>query len=300
MKLDGLHLLLTYQCTFECDHCFVFGSPWQTGTMTLDVVRKVLNRAKAAKTVEWIFFEGGEPFLYYQTMLAGINLAFESGFKVGIVTNSYWATSEEDALLWLKPLVGKIQNLTISSDLFHYTEKESRQSKIVTHLAEQLDIPVGVICIEQPENFGISTIGQIPPASASIMYRGRAAVKLAPQVTLYPASLFTTCPHENLEDPGRVHVDPFGNLHICQGIIIGNILNTSLEEICDRLSPRQHPILGPLLEGGPLRLANEYSLPRLDHYADACHLCYESRKQLRTRFPEILAPDQMYCVPGAG
>ena len=34
MKLSGLHLLLTCQCTFECDHCFVWGSPWQSGVMT--------------------------------------------------------------------------------------------------------------------------------------------------------------------------------------------------------------------------------------------------------------------------
>gem|GEM_PF-4275015 len=26
-NLSGLHLLLTYGCTFTCDHCFVYGSP---------------------------------------------------------------------------------------------------------------------------------------------------------------------------------------------------------------------------------------------------------------------------------
>ncbi len=298
MKLDGLHLLLTYQCTFECDHCFVFGSPWQTGTMTLEVIRTILAQARAAGSVEWIYFEGGEPFLYYQAMLAGVDEAIKLGFKVGIVTNSYWATSDEDASLWLKPLAGKVQDLTISSDLFHYTEKESRQSKIVSRVAAQLDIPVGIITIEQPECFGVRTIGQIPPTSASIMYRGRAAVVLSPKVKLYPTHLFTTCPHENLTDPGRVHVDPFGNLHICQGIIIGNLFLTPITAICDNFDPQQHPILGPLLEGGPLRLVEEYNLSMAEYYADACHLCFEARKMLRPRFPSILAPDQMYCVPG--
>jgi hypothetical protein len=298
MKLDGLHLLLTYQCTSECDHCFVFGSPWQTGTMTIDMVRNVLAQAKDTGSVEWIYFEGGEPFLYFQTMLAGINEAIQSGFKIGIVTNSYWATSEEDALLWLTPLVGKVQDLTISSDLFHFTEKESRQSKIVSHVAEQLGIPVGIICIELPEQHAVSTIGQIPPANASIMYRGRAAVKMAPTATLYPTSLFTSCPHENLEDPGRIHIDPFGNLHICQGLIIGNLFSSSISQICAEFDPHRHPILEPLLQGGPLQLTDCYNLPRAEYYADACHLCYESRKLLRSQFPIILAPDQMYCVPG--
>ncbi len=296
MQLDGLHLLLTYQCTFECDHCFVFGSPWQTGTMTIDVIRNVLWQAREAGTVELIYFEGGEPFLYYQTMLAGVNEAINMGFKVGIVTNSYWATSEEDAVLWLAPLAGKVLDLTISSDLFHYTEKESRQSKIVTQVAGELGIPTGIICIDQPEKHPVSTIGQIPPISASVMYRGRAAVKLAPTAIVYPAGLFTTCPHEDIENPGRVHIDPYGNLHICQGIVIGNIFKTPLREICSSFNPHSHPILGPLLAGGPILLAQQDHLKIGDYYADACQLCFEARKSLRDRYPDILAPDQMYGV----
>ena len=40
MKLEGLHILLTYQCTYECDHCFVWGSPWQTGTLTFEQIEQ--------------------------------------------------------------------------------------------------------------------------------------------------------------------------------------------------------------------------------------------------------------------
>ena len=43
MKLTGLHLLLTYQCTFECDHCFVFGSPAQTGVMTIAQILSLIH-----------------------------------------------------------------------------------------------------------------------------------------------------------------------------------------------------------------------------------------------------------------
>ena len=51
MKLTGLHLLLTYQCTFECDHCFAWGSPWQSGTLTLAATRDILEQARALGTV---------------------------------------------------------------------------------------------------------------------------------------------------------------------------------------------------------------------------------------------------------
>jgi organic radical activating enzyme len=294
IKLNGLHLLQSYQCTFECDHCFAWGSPWQTGTMTISTIRQILDQAKAAGSVEWIYFEGGEPFLYYQTMLSGINLAFEQGFEVGVVTNSYWATSFEDALLFLTPLKGKIQDLTISSDLFHFSEKASIQSRYVTEAAKLLDIPLGIICIEQPDIDAVSAIGQIPPESSSIMFRGRAAEKLAPKVPNYPANNFTSCPHENLADPGRVHVDPFGNLHICQGISLGNLFSSDLNTICDQFDPPTHPIIAPLLEGGPYKLSQINGELTQGQYADACHLCYETRKALRSQYPDILTPNQMY------
>ena len=44
MELTGLHLLLTYRCTYECDHCFAWGSPRQEGTMTLGIVRNILQQ----------------------------------------------------------------------------------------------------------------------------------------------------------------------------------------------------------------------------------------------------------------
>jgi hypothetical protein len=299
MQLTGLHLLLTYQCTFECDHCFVWGSPWQTGTMTTEAIRLILRQAVDAGSVEWIYFEGGEPFLYYQTMIAGINEAVEMGFKTGIVTNGYWATSEEDALLFLAPLAGKIQDLSISSDLFHYDEKISQQSRYIKKVAESLQIPVGVITIEQPECSAAASVGQILPESSSIMYRGRAADMLAPKAMHHPPDIFTDCPYENLTDPGRVHVDPLGNLHICQGISLGNLYTATLKDICDHYQPYSHPIIGPLLDGGPYKLAVKYRTLQDDLYADACHLCYETRKQLRSQFPDILLPDQMYIVPAS-
>lgn len=99
MKLIGLHLLLTYECNLECDHCFVWGSPWNSGTMTLDDIRTILKQARDLGTVESIYFEGGEPFLYYPLLVKGVDEAIELDFKARIVTNSYWANTLEDALL---------------------------------------------------------------------------------------------------------------------------------------------------------------------------------------------------------
>jgi hypothetical protein len=126
------------------------------------------------------------------------------------------------------------------------------------------------------------------------MYRGRAAVILAPKAQAQPWETLGECPYEDLRDPGRLHVDPLGYLHICQGIAIGNLFQESLELIIARYNPDTHPITGALLAGGPVELVRRHNLPHRASYADACHLCYESRLALRQHFPEILTPDQMY------
>jgi len=295
MKLSGLHLLLTYECNLECDHCFVWGSSWQSGTMNLAQIREILRQGIELGTVEWVYFEGGEPFLYYPILQRAVQEASEMGFRVGVVSNGYWATSNEDALEWLSPLAGLIQDLSISSDLYHWDEKLSRQAKFASDAAEQLNIPVGLISIAQPEaDDTLVAKGQLPIGESAMMYRGRAAHKLAGRARLHAWDEFTECPFENLREPSRVHVDPFGNLHICQGIVIGNLFEISLSDICRSFDADAHVITGPLLAGGPRELVLRYDLPHEDAYADACHLCDHARRELRARFPEILIPDQMY------
>lgn len=102
--LTSIHFLLTYRCTNECDHCFVFGSPRAQGTFTFIQLRQVLGEAARIGTIKSVYFEGGEPTLFYPLLRASVQEARQLGFEVGIVTNAYFASSEQDALLWLEPL----------------------------------------------------------------------------------------------------------------------------------------------------------------------------------------------------
>jgi MoaA/NifB/PqqE/SkfB family radical SAM enzyme len=296
MQLTGLHLLLTYQCTLACDHCFVWGSPWQTGTLSLEQVQSILDQAQDLGTVRSIYFEGGEPFLYYPTLLAAVRDACVRGFSVGIVSNGYWATGQAEALEALRPLAGLLSGLSISSDRYHWGEAQSRQAGCIRAAAEQLGLPLGTISIAEPDAASPTSQGQLPAGESAVMYRGRAVEKLAGRAPAQPWERFDCCPHEDLRDPGRVHVDPLGNVHLCQGISIGNLFATPLRELWARFDPDAHPIAGPLLAGGPAELARRYDLPVAPAYADACHLCDAARRQLRSRFPAELGPDQMYGV----
>jgi hypothetical protein len=296
--ITGIHLLLTYKCNFACDHCFVYACPEAKGVMKISDVREILSEAQKAGSVEWVFFEGGEPFLYYQAMLWGLRAARELGFKRGIVTNAYWATSVEDAREWLAPVseVG-VSALSISDDAFHFGENEQNLAKYAREAALELGLPAGTITIEDPKKYlkDIEWKGK-PVVEGKVQFKGRAVEKLTAGLPTRPWTEFDRCRDEDFSNQSRVHVDPFGYVHVCQGITIGSMRQTPLSRLLVDFKPEIHPICGPLLRGGPAGLVQEYEVGHAEGYVDECHLCYSARLKLRKRFPEALAPGQMYGI----
>jgi hypothetical protein len=220
------------------------------------------------------------------------------GFHTGIVTNGYFATSVEDAVLWLKPLQeAGIGSISFSDDLFHSGSEGDTAAKRAMSAAQQLGISCGMISISPPmvtypEERG-GTKGE-PIVGGGVRFRGRAVEKLAQGLPTRPWQTFTECPYENLRDPGRVHVDAYGNVHLCQGLCMGNLWKTPLSQLVREYRAEDHPICAPLIEGGPAALARRFGVPVQPGYVEACHLCYLVRRALRERFPEHLAPPQIY------
>ena len=298
MPITGLHLLQTYQCNFECDHCFVYSKPEAKGVMKISDMRQILNQAKQIGNISGICFEGGEPFLYYQTMLWGLRAAKDCGFRRSIVTNAYWATSVEDAKEWLTPIsqIG-IDDLAISDDAYHYDETEENLARYAYEAAKDLDLPVDKIAIEDPKKYleEIEWKGK-PVVGGRVQFKGRAVEKLVEGLPTKPWTEFDKCLDEDFSNQGRVHIDPLGYVHVCQGVTIGNMKQTPLAELFANFDPERHPICGPVLRGGPAELVKRYRVGHEEGYVEECHLCYSTRLKLRKRFPEILAPDQMYGV----
>ena len=296
--LTGVHFLLTYTCNYECDHCFVYGSPRAAGTFTLNQVRQVMEELPKIGTIRQVFFEGGEAFLYYPLMVEGIRIARENGFDAGIVTNAYWATAEEDAELWLKALVeAGISKLVLSDDSFHSESPEVSPARHALAAAEKSGIPVSVISIEEPRvEIASDEPGDRgePVVRGSTMFKGRAVEKLTEGLPTRNWKVFTECPHEDLRNPQRVHIDSYGNVHLCQGLSMGNMWRTPFSELVSNYDCDSHPVCRLLVEGGPARLAREYGIEDDAEYVDECHLCYTLRKRLIDKFPDYLCPGQVY------
>ncbi len=295
MPLTGVHFLLSYQCTNECDHCFVWSGPRAGGTLRLELLIDVLDQAQRMGTVEWIYFEGGEPFLFFPLLVEGIRQAGDRGFKTGVVTNCYWATAADDAALWLRPLrLLGVADLSVSSDAFHSGDVEDPRPAFAVEAARRIGLDEEMITIEPPSVCTSRDDKGRPIVGGSVRFRGRAAVELTAGLPRRPWTDFTECPDEDFLEPGRVHVDGYGNVHLCQGVLLGNLRSTDLAQLFGSYDPHGHPIIGPLVEGGPAELVRRYDLPHEEGYVDACHLCYEARAALRGQFPGVLGPPQVY------
>lgn len=211
------------------------------------------------------------------------------GFNIEVVTNGYFAVSEEDALMWLEPLAeAGMTKISVSDDIYHNPGGvEPSPAHLAIRAAKKLPISLSVLSTAAPAKMGavFGKEGEDP-----LMFRERAVEKLAGQALSLPAGIFNECPYEDLVNPGRVHLDAFGNVHICQGLIIGNMWERTLSGILRDYRAQDPPLCGPMAEGGPLQLARDYGLTTAPGYADACHFCYCMRLALLERFPHCLAP----------
>lgn len=296
VSLTAVHLLLTYKCDSECDHCFVWSSPDSPGTMSVKQIDKILKQSADIKTVKRIYFEGGEPFLFYPILVKGVEEARKQGFEVGIVSNAYWATDKEDSYRWLEPLARhEIADLSLSMDGHHGSTESRRRTRMALLAAKDLTIPASAISIRGVEFYSCQPQGS--SSDGDLYFRGRAAVNLASKAKGKAWRTLDSCP----EDPPnitRVHIDSYGNVQFCQGVSIGNVWRKPLRDVIEELKVESHPIIGPLTRGGPCSLSKERGIKPKKKYADACHMCYELRCSLRRRkkFSKTLTPDQAYGV----
>ncbi|MFX0086161.1 MAG: radical SAM protein [Candidatus Hodarchaeota archaeon] len=295
--ITGIHFLLTYTCNFECDHCFLYCGPNSEGTFTLNELRQVHEEMDKIGSIKTVYYEGGEPFLFYPLMLEGIKMSSDRGFKTGVVTNSYWSISDEDAELWLKPLLKLgVSDVSISNDAFHHGESNENPSTRALAALKRLRMSGGDICIEKPTIDMEKTQEKGEPViGGGAMFRGRAVEKLIEkELPTKHWEEFIECPHEDLENPSRVHLDPFGNVHLCQGLSMGNMWKTPLSELVKNYDANNHPICNPLVKGGPALLAKTHKVDHEEYFVDACHFCYTVRLALLDQFPEYLTPKQVY------
>ena len=281
-KLTGIHFLMTYSCTAECDHCFVWCSPRLGGPITVGQIDAFLDELAGVPQVKSLCGEGGEPFLFLRELTHLLQRGTARGCEVSALTNAFWAVSDDAARRILAPLrKAGLVSLGISTDCWHARSVPPERVERALRMCEELGIKSSKMVTELN----------------GVMFRGRAAARLtacAPEMS--PWRELAQCGKESLAEPGRVHLDRYGGLHLCQGLLMGDAAR-GIASVIRGYDPAAHPIVRLLIEGGPTRLAQaavERGFQPAAAYAGGCHLCYQARKFLRRRWPELLGPDEMY------
>lgn len=82
-RIDLCEIALTKECNLSCQSCYkMYGADNQKRVLDKEKIREILNQISCYANEECrIGFVGGEPLLYWETLIDSINIARELGFK---------------------------------------------------------------------------------------------------------------------------------------------------------------------------------------------------------------------------
>ena len=296
--ITRLHILLTYNCSLRCKHCYVFSDQRAAGKISLSQISQILKEVRKLPGVRWIYFGGGEPFTQYPLLLKAIQRARKLDYDVGVETNGYFARTIEAGVRFLRPLaLMGVKDIRISNDFLHYKNPETSPAKRALKAAKKLGLPTTLVRIAHPG------IQELPGKSISLadnvlerrlMFIGRAIKSLLGGLPTSNWQEFTSCPRTDLTDPEEVFIDAYGYVQVCPGIAIGNAGEAPLHEIIENFGLQSHAILRILKIKGPSGLMKDSSVHPDAEYVSPCHCCYSIRRDLIDHYPDWFAPRQVY------
>lgn len=310
LAISGITWIISYRCNLNCQHCF-FDVKGPLNVLSHDLVREALNSLEQSEPLAWQHVSGGEPLLFEDELHRLLEVIQEHGSKtVGIASNGFWGETQQRAQQTVEQLKTRgVNGVCLSADSYHQKQVP------IAHLhtaAEQVSVQgLGkhsfVVCCypdgeDPPDEAEVFAIPFAPIPIRKIGKGSTLAVKnKADQEQRIPESpcrnlcccLGETSPFE----PQMVWIDPYGNVMICYGLIIGNLKDRSLGDVLRDYSVSQSPLLMVLAEEGPAglyrRAVAEGCQPE-GPFADECELCWQSRYVLRDAFPDSLGPDECY------
>lgn len=263
---------------------------------------------------------GGEIMLYEKEVLQLIR-NIRNYFKgdIGISTNGFWAVSEEIAVEKTAQLKkAGVTGVAVSADPYHEEFIPlDRPANAVNALVKSglkkhayimgCRLHEGVHGAEMVNRrydeiyMQVKGGHEIPAATPIVRSIGKGATINRPKKTGVPRGLcsdLSECLGQRSPfNPAMVWIDPYGNVMICYGIVIGNVYLQSFGDIINNYSHENNEITSLLAADGPKGLhALAYRKNRAvpAGYFDECDLCYQVRKTLRSDYPHLLEPDECY------
>ncbi len=268
-----------------------------------------------------IHIAGGECMLYWDELVRGIELARPRGVQPHFIeTNGSFATNDQivrDRLERLQSL--GVVGLYLSADPYHQAhvpaERVVRVRDAAFELLGQQNVwgPRGTLeevrefeRIARDEARLAEHVGRRPPKFVGTAYRELSRYVDQHAVDALPTGRGWRFDHDGPDcavefDPDRIwelHIDPYDNIQTNCGVILGKANEKKVSQLVREGPGNANLISRMLAEGGPIRLAkwardkHGFALP--ERVPDKCALCYLTRRHLRSFYPNILGPDEIY------
>lgn len=308
--ISGITWILSYRCNLNCQHCF-FDVDGPLNVLDSGLAQQALASLDQPGPLAWQHVSGGEPLLFEEELHRLLEVIRASGSKtVGIATNGFWGDSKKRAQQTVEQLKRRgVNGVCLSADSYH--QQHVSPDHIRTVADQVFEQGLGkhsfVVCCypaeeEQPSegepyalSFAPIPIRKIGKGSSPATGAGPGSEREIPNS---PCRNLCCCLGETSPfEPQMVWIDPYGNVMICYGLIVGNLHSESLGDILRNYSIRQSPLLEALAEEGPVglyHLALSRGRQPEGPFADECDLCWKSRHALREDFTSMLGPDECY------
>jgi hypothetical protein len=315
-------VLYTYRCTIACRHCLFNCCPEQPDVhVSHEDGLEFLRQLHATDRV--IHIAGGEALMYYASVLALCRDAQERGIAPHFIeSNAAWCVSDELTRERFTALRSAgVQGMYLSADPYHQTFfppiNRFRGYRISVEVFGKQNVAAADVSLEQLEQ--CRRVGQDDTLLTEHVRKGppklvgRAGNELAvllperrpedlakDSLWRWPSPDGGCAPEFDPDKMWEIHVDPYGNVQTCCGIVAGNVHRTPLPELVARGFHQDNDLVRRVYERGPfglLELAVARGYQPRKGYAQRCHLCWEVRKFLRPRYPDTFGPAEVYEPP---
>lgn len=314
-------LLFTYRCTIACKHCLFNCSPRQPEVfVSLEDGIEFLRQLRTTDRV--IHIAGGEAMMYYAQMLKICRMAKEEGVAPHFFeTNASWCVDDKVTCSRYEELkdAGMI-GVLISADPYHQAfvppERRFRAYQWAVEIYGRENVAAGDLSIEELSRF--REIGRDETLLSEYCRKhpprlvGRAGNELA---RFIPDRALEELVNDSLWHGGaegakdcrmefdpkemwEIHIDPYGNIQTCCGIVVGNAHQTPLSGFMKRGFHIDNELVKIVYERGPfglLEIAIEQGYQPRSGYPQKCYFCWAIRKFLRPYFPDTFGPAEIYA-----
>ncbi|MBF0275140.1 MAG: radical SAM protein [Nitrospinae bacterium] len=300
----SLALRISYICNISCKFCYNNSTADSKTQLKEEQVIAIIEEARS-EGFQTLGISGGEAMMFKDIVISGIRRARELGYTgISIVTNGFWGKSPTSA----KKIITALHDagfappndmLSMSAGEFHHEWLDWKHAKnCIQAFYDTYNAPMSIDFETTPGNEGLidefkAYLDQKGIAETMYKFRERTLVANLGRwkdldegiIREKPMEVYGKCNAIN-----RFSIQPSGDVVPCcgfnrfnPGIILGNVLNSSIAEI---ITNAQNNIANKYLTAFPMNkvyeeLSKKFELPnKFSVICEICELIFSKKEHL--------------------